>query len=249
MADGAETRGLVAIPAYNEGLRIGGVLDRLRACELPEDIVVIDDGSADATRAEAEARGVRVIVHQRNLGYRAALRSALAAAVDGGYAYLVLLDGDGQHDPCEVARLRERAFAADRPDLVIGSRFLRPTGYRASLARRTGMLAFEALTRLAGAHVHDTTSGYKLIAARLVRRLVDAPFNDLHAELVIFAARSGLRVAEVPVQVRPGPGTSMYTWRDAVAYPLRTLLAAVRLLRWERRRARRDAEIAGRPRR
>lgn len=246
MPDGSGGRGLVAIPAYNEGPRIGGVLDRLRACDSPEDVVVIDDGSADATRGEAAARGVRVIAHERNLGYRAALRSALAATAAGGYAYLVLLDGDGQHDPCDIARLRERAFAADLPDLVIGSRFLKSTGYRASFARRTGMLAFEVLTRLAGAHVHDTTSGYKLIAARLVGRLVDAPFNDLHAELVIFAARSGFRIAEVPVYVKLGPGTSMYTWRDAIGYPLRTLRSVICLMRWESERGRHQGEFARR---
>lgn len=230
--------GLVAIPAYNEVARIGSVLDAIRSSGLTEDVLVIDDGSTDGTSGEARQRGVRVIAHEKNRGYHEALRTALAAADREGYPYLVLLDADGQHDPAQVARLRERAAAPDRPDVVIGSRFISSTGYRTSFLRRVGMVGFEWLTWAAGAHTHDTTSGFKLLNARVVRLLVDAPFRDLHAELIVLCAARRFRVIEVPVEVAPGPGTSMYGWRDAFMYPLRTAIACARLAGWARARRR-----------
>jgi glycosyltransferase involved in cell wall biosynthesis len=230
--------GLLAIPAFNEATRIGGVLDAVRSCGLTEDIVVIDDGSTDATSAEAERRGVRVIRHPVNRGYHDALRTALTVADSEGYPYLVLFDADGQHDPRDVPRLRDRAAAPDRPDIVIGSRFVRASGYRTTLARRLGMLTFETLTRILGVHTRDTTSGFKLLDERVARVLVDAPFNHLHAELMVLAAVERFRVAEVAVEMGPSTGTSMYGWRDAVTYPVRTGLACTRMGRWARTRTR-----------
>lgn len=228
--------GLLAIPAFNEVARIGSVLDAIRSAGLIEDVLVVDDGSTDGTANEARHRGVRVITHEKNRGYHEALRTALTAAEREEYPYLILLDADGQHDPAHVARLRERAAAPDRPDVVIGSRFVTATGYRTSFLRRVGMLGFEWLTWAAGAHTHDTTSGFKLLNAHVVRLLVDAPFSDLHAELVVLCAARRLRVVEQPVEVAPGPGTSMYGWRDALLYPLRTAIACARLARWARMR-------------
>ena len=223
----------MAIPAFNEERRIGAVLERIAAAGVLEDVAVIDDGSRDRTAEVAASHGVRVIPHEVNRGYRAALRTALRAAAAEGRPYLVLIDADGQHDPAEIAKLRDR-WRADGPDITIGSRFAERTGYRASLARRAGMVAFEWLTAAVGLHVHDTTSGFKLLSARAVRVLADAPFNDLHAELVVLAATQGWRVAEVPVHVAPQTGTSMYSLADSIRYPLRTAMACARMARWGR---------------
>jgi glycosyltransferase involved in cell wall biosynthesis len=231
------------MPAYNEATRIGRVLDAIRAYGLPEDVVVIDDGSSDTTSAEAEKRGVRVIRHPVNRGYHGALRTALKTADAEGYPYLVLFDSDGQHDPRDVPRLRERAEAPDRPEVVIGSRFISKSGYHATFARRLGMIAFETLTRVLGVHTHDTTSGFKLLGARIVRVLVDAPFNHLHSELMVLAAAEHFRVAEVAVEMGAATGTSMYGWRDAIKYPVRTGLACVRIARWARARPREAAQL------
>lgn len=238
MTRGTRAVGLAAIPAFNEATRIGRVLDAIRSHELSEDIVVIDDGSTDTTSAEAERRGVRVIRHSVNRGYHAALRTALTTADSEGYPHLVVLDADGQHDPRDVPRLRERAAGPDRPDIVIASRFVSVSAYRTTFARRLGMLTFETLTRILGVHTRDTTSGFKLLDARVVRVLVNAPFNHLHAELMVLAAVEGFRVAEVAVEMGPSTGTSMYGWRDAVTYPARTALACARVARWARGRTR-----------
>jgi glycosyltransferase involved in cell wall biosynthesis len=230
--------GLVAMPAFNEASRLGGVLDAIHKCGLPEDIVVIDDGSTDTTASVAVERGVRVIRHPVNRGYHAAIRTALRTADSGGYPYLLLFDSDGQHDPRDASRLRERAAASDRPEIVIGSRFVSASTYRTTFTRRLGMVTFETLTRILGVHIHDTTSGFKLLDARVVRVLVDAPFNHLHAELVVLAAVEHFSVAEVAVDMGPGAGTSMYGWQDAVTYPFRTAIACARVARWARARPR-----------
>lgn len=234
-ADPADNhRGLVAIPAFNEEQRLGAVLERIAMAELIEDVAVIDDGSRDRTAEIAASRGIRVIAHEVNRGYRAALRTALRTAVEEARPYLVLLDADGQHDPAEIAKLRDRWRALDRPEVIIGSRFAERTGYRSSFARRAGMIAFEWLTAAVGLHVHDTTSGFKILSARAVRVLAEAPFNDLHAELIVLAATLGWRVAEVPVHVAPQTGTSMYGLADSIRYPLRAAVACARLARWGR---------------
>ena len=243
MNRGTRAAGLVATPAFNEASRIGHVLDAIRASALAEDVVVIDDGSTDSTSREAERRGVRVIRHPVNRGYHAALRTALTTADSEGYPYLILFDADGQHDPRDVPRLRERAAAPDHPEIVIGSRFVTATGYRTSFARRIGMITFEILTRVLGVHTKDTTSGFKLLDARVVRVLVDAPFNHLHAELMVLAAVERFRVAEVAVRMGPSSGTSMYGWRDALMYPLRTASACTRIGRWARARTRETAQL------
>jgi glycosyltransferase involved in cell wall biosynthesis len=235
---GARAFGLLATPAFNEAARIGPVLDAIRGSGLSEDVVVIDDGSTDSTSVEAERRGVRVIRHPVNRGYHEALRTALSTADSECYPYLILFDADGQHDARDVPRLRERAAAPDRPDIVIGSRFAGASAYRTTFARRFGMITFETLTRVVGVHTKDTTSGFKLLDARVVRVLVDAPFNHLHAELMVLAAAEHFRVAEVPVEMGPSTGTSMYGWRDAVAYPLHTAMACTRVARWARARTR-----------
>src|SRR5215207_898287 len=109
---------LALIPAYEEGPRIGPVVAATRA-HLP--VVVVDDGSSDDTAAVAEAAGATVLRQVPNAGKGAALRAGFRHALDAGAAAVVTLDADGQHDPDEIPRFLA-AFAAARPELVIGQR-------------------------------------------------------------------------------------------------------------------------------
>jgi glycosyltransferase involved in cell wall biosynthesis len=234
------TSGLIAIPAYNEEANLGGVLTRIRACAAPEDVLVIDDGSRDRTAEIARAHGVLVAPHGVNRGYAIALQTGMGYALDHGYDYLVFLDADGQHDAGNVADLRARAQAADQPDIVIGSRFVRKSDYRASPGRRLGMAVFSWLTLIGGRRIYDTTSGFKLLRRRAIEVIRGRRFNDFHAEVIIFSLLAGLRVEEVPITVEERvKGESMYRWFDAVRYPAKTL-AAIALLLPEARRLRRD---------
>ena len=219
-------RGLVIIPAYNEARSLPGVLDRVRAARLTEDVVVVSDGSIDGTERIAAAHGVPYLRHPVNLGYVRAVQTGVRFADAHGYDYVVMLDADGQHDPAAVPALTAPIRAGSR-DVVIGSRFVVPTGYRAPLGRRLGMRVFSSVTALLGSQrVHDTTSGYKAIARRAFPVLTEQALSDYHAETLILCMRAGLRVAEVPVRFGARThGASMYGLLDAVVYPLKTLLA------------------------
>lgn len=225
-------RGVLIIPAYNEEERLGAVLDRVRAAGASEDVVVVNDGSRDATHRVAEEHGARVIDHEVNRGYARALSTGLQHAIDAGCDYLVYMDADGQHDPQYLATLRARAGEPDAPDVVVGSRFVEDTGYKAPVGRKLGMLVFSWLTRaVGGRRIYDTTSGFKLIRRTAFAALRAQSFNDYHAEMLIYCMVAGLRVVEVPVQVSErGGGTSMYSWLDAVKYPVRTLAKIAQLV-------------------
>jgi cellulose synthase/poly-beta-1,6-N-acetylglucosamine synthase-like glycosyltransferase len=126
----------VAIPAYNEAETIAEVVVETR--EYAEEVVVIDDGSADDTAARAYDAGATVIEHDHNEGYGAALRTAFETADRRGVDHLVVLDGDGQHDPADIPRLVARQAETDA-EIVIGSRFV--DGYESAIpsVRRFGI--------------------------------------------------------------------------------------------------------------
>ncbi len=96
---------LVVVPAYNEGVRIGPVIETIKGRSPVFDVMVIDDGSSDETRGRAAASGAKVISHPFNLGYGAALQTGYKYALAKGYEALVQMDGDGQHDPSSISDL------------------------------------------------------------------------------------------------------------------------------------------------
>jgi glycosyltransferase involved in cell wall biosynthesis len=186
---------LAVVPAYNEAGRIEGVIAGLLAAGLP--VLVVDDGSRDRTADEARAAGADVL-SQPNGGKGKAILSGCRHAVDHGYAAVLLIDADGQHDPSEAPGL----IAAWRrgADLVIGTRSLeienQPT-YR----RVFNCLSSLLVTLAGGRRVSDSQSGYRVVDPRLVLRMRFSGFRyDLETEMCIFAARGGCRLIEVPVR-------------------------------------------------
>jgi glycosyltransferase involved in cell wall biosynthesis len=186
---------LAIIPAYNEAPRIGAVVERLVELGLP--VLVVDDGSRDATAATAAAAGARIL-RQPNAGKGAAMRAGCAWAVSQGYERVVLLDGDGQHDARETPRLVRAALDAD---LVIGRRIIdlrRQPLHRRAFNRLSSLL----VTLAAGRRVRDSQSGFRVFDPRLLLRLpLHGQRYDLESEICIIAARAGLRIAEVPITV------------------------------------------------
>jgi glycosyltransferase involved in cell wall biosynthesis len=224
-------KGLIVIPAFNEEQSLAPVLAAIRRAGCSESVLVIDDGSTDATARAATAGGAEVLRHPRNLGYAHALRAGMRFAVAHDFDYLVFVDGDGQHDPREIESLRACALADRGLDIVIGSRFVGARDYRAPLERRLGMMLFSWLTALAGGRrIYDTTSGFKLIRRRALTPILRHAFSDFHADLIIFSLVAGLRVREVPVTVgERRAGASMYQLPGSAIYVVKTLAAIVRL--------------------
>src|ERR1700712_1442742 len=139
-------RTLVIIPAYNEAASLPAVLTRLRAARPHDDVVVIDDGSTDATAAVGREQGVVVLSLPFNLGIGGALRTGFRYAVLHGYDRAAQLDADGQHEPEALDVL----FAGldDGADLVIGSRFLDVGDYEVGGTRKRAMGMLQGLIRL-----------------------------------------------------------------------------------------------------
>src|SRR3954464_11470586 len=127
---------LAVVPAYNESATVGRVIRSIREHAPLYDVVVVDDGSTDATAAEAEAAGAKVIRHPYNLGIGGAVQSGFTYALENGYRRLVQVDADGQHEPSEIAKLEAAMDDDPSLDMVCGSRFREEGQYAAPISRR-----------------------------------------------------------------------------------------------------------------
>jgi glycosyltransferase involved in cell wall biosynthesis len=217
---------LIVVPAYNEEGSLGVVLAEL-ALVLPScDVVVVDDGSSDRTRLEAQAMGVVVLSLPYNLGVGAAMRTGYQYAVRHGYRAVVQVDADGQHDPTGVPAL---LAGLEHANIVIGARFA-AGGYRVRGPRRWAMrLLARVVSRVAGHRLTDVTSGFRAVDARalgLFASSYPADYLGDTVEALVLAARAGLVVDQVDVHMRCRQGgcPSQSVLR-ATLYLLRAVLA------------------------
>jgi glycosyltransferase involved in cell wall biosynthesis len=225
-------RVLVIIPAHDEEQSLPVTLDELRRKAPEVAVLVVDDGSRDATARIAHERGVPVVSHAVNLGVGGALQTGFRWALRHGYDIGVQLDADGQHDPGHLHALLAPILRGEC-DVSIGSRYVARTGYRAPSARRLGMVLFSGVVQLAvGQRITDTTSGYRAYD-RAVMEICqfDFPKDFPDAPLLIDLARRGFRLAEVPVEMRAREaGRSFYTFGKSLYYPYKNLLASLMVL-------------------
>ena len=225
-------RVLVIIPAHDEQESLPRTLDELRAVVPGVDLLVVDDGSRDATAGVARGRGVRVLRHVFNQGVGAALQTGFRWAVEHGYDVGVQFDADGQHDPAQLEALLE-PVRAGRCDVSIGSRYVRRSGYHAPVARRIVMVLFSALvSAVLRVRITDTTSGFRAYARRVMEVCQhDFPRDFPDAPLLITLGRLGFRMEEVPVKMRERrAGRSFYTLGTSLYYPYKNLLASLMAL-------------------
>ncbi len=219
----------MAIPAYNEAATIRSVVDRVRV-NLPDcDLLVVNDGSRDATGAVLEGTDAIVVAHFCNLGYGRAIQTAVLYADRAGYDRLVTLDADGQHDPAQVGPLLAE-FDSGGWDLLIGSRYVVSRRYDGvPFGRRVGMQLFSSLVGLmTGERIYDTTSGLKVIGRQTFTPLTNWHFIDFHAEALVYLMRLGYRIGEFPITVAERRhGTTMYSTLSHIKYPLKTALMVV----------------------
>jgi glycosyltransferase involved in cell wall biosynthesis len=210
------------IPAYDEAPRIGAVVAGVRP--FVARVLVVDDGSRDDTGAIARAAGAEVITQAANGGKGLAIRAGLARLLAGDATHVLLLDGDGQHDPADAPALL--AAAALGPDLVIGER---PFD-RAAMPRSryyTNVISSWVISRaFIGQTVRDAQSGYRVVAADWLRRLrLTGRGYEIETEMLIKLARRGGRIAGVPIAMRYlGAPSKLRPLRDTT----RTCFLAVR---------------------
>ena len=192
-------RWLAALPVYNEGDYVDPILDEV--LQYADHVLVVDDGSTDGTAdVLARRKDVRVVRHEQNRGYGAALMTAFDYTLEHGFDGLVTLDCDGQHQPKRIPRFIE---AASQADIVSGSRYLEqfegddaPPAERMFINRR---ITAELNDRL-GFQLTDAFCGFKAYRADALRKLrVTDEGYAMPLQLWIQAAASGLEVIEIPV--------------------------------------------------
>lgn len=200
MAD--PTQVTVVIPACNESGAIADVVRELGAAARWREILVVDDGSSDDTGARAEAAGARVIRHPYTKGNGAAVKSGIRGA---GGDFILILDGDGQHNPADALKLTARL---GEYDLVIGARS------NATQAGSTRRLGNGALNRLASflteRQIPDLTSGFRAARTEHLREFLHLLPNGFSTPTTTTLAfiRAGYNVAFEPVEARARIGTS-----------------------------------------
>ena len=191
---------LTALPVYNEMTHVGTVLNEV--LRYAQDVLVVDDGSNDATpQVLADFSTVKVLRHERNRGYGAALRTAFQYAASQGYEIIVTIDCDGQHEPHRIADF----VAACKEDvgIVSGSRYLKrfPGDSQPPPDRqRINQIITEELNRILGLNLTDAFCGFKAYrVASLVRLDLTEDGYAMPIELWVEAAKHKLNIIELPV--------------------------------------------------
>jgi glycosyltransferase involved in cell wall biosynthesis len=194
------------VPAYRCAGTVGqvarGLLTHL------DEVLVVDDGSPDATAAAARAAGVRVLERGKNGGKGRALRDGLADLLARSVTHVAFVDADGQHDPDDLPALL--AAARSGADFVVGSRLKDPATMPAK-NYWANTIGDKVLSRMTGLPVEDGQSGFRVIGADLLRRLrLRAERYSIENEILIKAAPLVERFATVPVKTIYGPARSHY---------------------------------------
>jgi len=220
---------LVVMPAFNEQESVASVVREVQQ-KLPGiAVLVVDDGSSDATTKVAIEAGALVATLPFNLGVGGAMRTGFRFAVENGFSNVIQIDSDGQHDPQSVPSLLE---ALERADLVLGARFAGEGDYRVRGPRAWAMRFLSVvLSGITRTKLSDTTSGYRASgpsAVALFAAQYPAEYLGDTIEALVLASRAGLVISQVPVAMRPrAGGVPSHNPIRSAAYLGRAMLALV----------------------
>ncbi len=203
-----EPRVLVILPAYNEEESIATVLTHLRETVPDVDVLVVDDGSHDATpKIVGQFNDVTLLQLPFNLGIGSAMQTGYKYAERNGYDIAIQCDADGQHPAEEIVSLVQRLQQGDA-DLIIGSRYVADSDYRPSFSRRVGKsLLSRWVDLLIGGGITDTTSGFRAMNRHAIQIVAhNYPEDYPEPEVLIILHKHGLKAAEIPVTMHPRQG-------------------------------------------
>ena len=223
-------RNLVIVPAYNEVDAIASTVAAIHEAAPDFDVLVVDDGSIDATAERAATTDAAVLRMPFNLGIGGAMQSGYIYALERGYEVAVQVDGDGQHDPRHIHDLLARLRSDPELNMVTGSRFLDPAGdgYRSSATRRIGIRVFSwVVSLITRQRVTDPTSGFRMTNRRGIELFAhDYPHDYPEVEAILLMHAHRLRSCEIPVLMRPRlTGESAISSSQSVYYMIKVLLA------------------------
>ena len=187
----------VIIPAYNVEKTLPRVIKG--AQKYIKKVIVIDDGSTDATFTKAKEAGAEVLKHEKNEGKGRALRTGLEHALKKGFEQIILMDGDGQHDPNEIPRFL-KAAQDPQADIIVGSRMesVRDMPRDRLTVNRIGSFLTSLLARQ---RIPDSQSGYRLVKSRALKEItLTSRRYDVESEMLIKAGKRGFGIKSVPIK-------------------------------------------------
>jgi len=223
---------VVGIPCYNEEVAIGSLV--LRASQYADQVVVLDDGSTDKTGEVARFAGAHVLVHDANMGKGVALRDLFQYATQSGFDIIVVIDGDGQHNPDDIPKLIE-PLLRDEADVVNGSRYLSGEARNTPRFRRFGQVVLDKVVHLrlnGDVTITDTQSGFRAFSSK------STPFFNFNtdklaidSEMLMDAANAQLRIKEVDISVRYDVGRSS---QHPISHGVQVLVGVLRTIEFKR---------------
>ncbi len=204
------------IPSFNEEKTIGWLTREVRS--LGFDCLVIDDGSSDATAKIAHENGAEVIINSVNLGKGASLRKAFAVLVNRNYDALIILDGDGQHLPKDIAQFVE-CYSAKKPGIIVGNRMGKANGMPFVRWLTNGFMSY-MISRMCGQYIPDTQCGFRLVDMGVLRKLVlETEKFEIESEMLLEAAKLGFRIESVPITtVYEGQYSAIHPVKDTIRF-------------------------------
>jgi glycosyltransferase involved in cell wall biosynthesis len=210
------------IPAYQEEKHVGEVARRARA-QL-ENVLVVDDGSTDATADRARSSGVEVVVHPQNCGKGESIKTGLRYWLERGSEYVVILDADGQHLPEEISRFVDAAGSESDAKIFVGSR-MNDTTTMPLVRRIVNRYMSGKISRVCGQRIPDTQCGFRMLHRDIIPEILSGASRfEYETEMLIIASRKGHRVASVPI-------TTVYSDEVSSINPVRDTVRFFKLLR------------------
>ena len=204
---------LLLIPAFDEEPRIASLIEQAKR-QVP-DIMVVDDGSEDATTLVSALAGAMVHRLKSNLGKGEALKTGFDYAITQGYEWVITMSGSGSNNPADIER-----FLAMLPghDLIIGRRV--PAQARLSLLRRMAIaLSSLLVSAVAGRKIRDAQSGFRAYRSECLRQLeLTGSGYDLDTELLVKFGRRGFRIGEIEVQTAEAGRNRYRIFRDSLRF-------------------------------
>ena len=206
----------VLIPSFNEEKTIGGLVKSVLG--EGHHVLVIDDGSSDATATIAKENGAEVLVNEKNMGKGLSLRRAFEVLAKRDIDAVAIMDGDGQHLPGDLAAFVS-SFEQNKPGIVVGNRMFKPKGMPPVRWLTNKFMSF-LISCFCHQSIPDSQCGFRLIDVQVLKKINLQTDNfEIESEMLLEAAKNGFRIESVPIAtVYEGQHSAINPWKDTIRF-------------------------------